>query len=376
MRVTIIEPFFVGSHAAWATGYASHSRHDVDILKLSGNHWKWRMHGGAVTLARRFLEGGVDPDVIVATDMLDLTTFLALTRERTSTTPTAIYFHENQITYPWSPKDRDLKRDRDKHYGFINVASALAADRVFYNSRYHMESFLDSLPRFLGQFPDHQEMSRIEEIAEKSSVLSLGLDLRRMDDVEPIEDDRVSVRDGNHPVLLWNHRWEYDKNPDEFFSVLTDLFERNRPFGLVVLGEQFDVIPDGFRTGLDTLSERVIHSGYTDSRDDYARWLRRCDVVPVTSHHDFFGASVVEAMYCGCVPLLPRRLAYPELIPDEFHARCFYDGADDLTERLDGLITTRDKLDSDPFRAAASRFDWNVMAPIYDEALEQTAAAK
>lgn len=333
------------------------------------------MHGGAITLARRFLESNVDPDVIVATDMLDLTTFLALTRERTSKTPTAVYFHENQINYPWSPKDRDLQRARDKHYGFINVASAVAADRVFYNSRYHMESFVDALPRFLGQFPDHQEMSRVDDITDKSSVLPLGLDLRRMDDVEP-KDDKYDVDGESRPVVLWNHRWEYDKNPGEFFEVLADLYARNRPFGLVVLGEQFDVIPDAFVTGLKRLSERIIHSGYTESRDEYARWLRRSDVIPVTSHHDFFGASVIEAMYCRCVPILPRRLAYPELIPDELHERGFYNDKDDLTGRLDKLLAAPGDLDPEPFRAVASRFDWDIIAPLYDDAFERTAEGK
>ena len=102
MNITLIEPFFSGSHAAWATGYAQHSGHNIDILSLSGNYWKWRMHGGAVTLAKKFLESGAKPDPLLVTDMLDLTTFLALTRQKTARLPAAIYFHENQICYPWS----------------------------------------------------------------------------------------------------------------------------------------------------------------------------------------------------------------------------------------------------------------------------------
>ena len=176
MEILILEPFYTGSHAAWAEGYAAHSRHKVRILSLSGAHWKWRMHGGAVTLARKFAEQKHRPDVLVATDMLDVTTFLSLTRDRTTGIPTAIYFHENQINYPWSPKDRDLARNRDKHYGFINYVSALACDRVFFNSKYHRDAFLGELPRFLEQFPDHQDTSHIAVLKGKSAVLSLGFD--------------------------------------------------------------------------------------------------------------------------------------------------------------------------------------------------------
>jgi Domain of unknown function (DUF3524). len=103
MHIILLEPFFAGSHAAWASGYQEHSHHRIDILPLSGHHWKWRMHGGAVTLARRFLDSGAQPDLLLATDMLDVTTFLALTRHRTARVPVALYFHENQIGYPRVP---------------------------------------------------------------------------------------------------------------------------------------------------------------------------------------------------------------------------------------------------------------------------------
>ena len=61
----------------------------------------------------------------------------------------AVYFHENQMSYPWSPTDRDVAKDRDKHYGFINFTTALAADAVFYNSQYHLESFFKELVKLL-----------------------------------------------------------------------------------------------------------------------------------------------------------------------------------------------------------------------------------
>jgi hypothetical protein len=77
MHIILLEPFFAGSHAAWASGYQEHSHHRIDILPLSGHHWKWRMHGGAVTLARRFLDSGAQPDLLLPREMLYVTTFLA-----------------------------------------------------------------------------------------------------------------------------------------------------------------------------------------------------------------------------------------------------------------------------------------------------------
>jgi glycosyltransferase involved in cell wall biosynthesis len=37
-----------------------------------------------------------------------------------------------------------------------------------------------------------------------------------------------------------------------------------------------------------------------------------------------FGISVIEAMLMGCVPLLPDRLSYPEILPEEFHEHFLY----------------------------------------------------
>jgi len=83
MQIVLLEPFFCGSHQQWAEGLQQNSRHEFLLLFLKGRHWKWPRHGGAVILARKFLVSRFEPDLILATDMLDLTTFLALTRKKT-----------------------------------------------------------------------------------------------------------------------------------------------------------------------------------------------------------------------------------------------------------------------------------------------------
>ncbi|MFQ5709133.1 MAG: DUF3524 domain-containing protein [bacterium] len=369
MNILILEPYFTGSHAAWAEGYAKHSRLQVEILSLSGNFWKWRIHGGAVTLARQFLASDLKPDLLLATDMLDLTTFLALTRKRTAAVPTAAYFHENQLCYPWSASDRDVKYERDKHYGFINYATALAADAVFFNSDYHMNSFLAELPRFLKDFPDHQELESAEAIKSKSCVLPLGLDLARFDPFRP-ETPKADSQIQNPPsgpaLILWNHRWEYDKNPQEFFQALFALAEKGVDFEVAVLGECFSQKPEEFDQARKKLGKRVVQFGYVDAFEEYARWLWRADILPVTSIQDFFGTSVVEAMYCQCFPLLPRRLAYPELIPEELHLRHFYEGFDDLVKRLVQAVKEVESFRSHTLKSVAEAYDWRKWAPIYD----------
>lgn len=367
MDILLIEPYFTGSHERWAEGYRKASAHNVEILSMEGRYWKWRMHGGAVTLARRFLAGAFTPSLILATDMLDLTTFLSLTRHRTASIPTAVYFHENQLTYPWGPLDRDIAKGRDQHYGFINYASALAADRVFFNSRFHMEAFLAALASFLKGFPEHNEPRSVDAIRKKSSVLHLGMDFSHLDAAP------LAQRAGERPLILWNHRWEHDKNPAEFFRALYALAEKGLDFSVALLGENFRNRPVEFDEAAERLGSRIVHSGFVRDGAEYARWLKRADILPVTSLHDFFGASVVEAIRCGCFPLLPKRLAYPEHLPEKLHPLFFYDGFDDLVDRLAEAVTDIEATRKVETSHLVQRYCWKTMAPAYDRKMEEAA---
>lgn len=363
MNILILEPFFTGSHADWANGYQKYSQHHIEILSLGGQFWKWRMHGGAVTLARQFLSRNFSPDLLIATDMLDLTSFLALTRHRTAKIPVAIYFHENQLCYPWSPDDRDVIQKRDRHYGFINYSSALAADAVFFNSQFHKDSFLKELYRFLKHFPDHRDLQNVKTIAAKSQVLHLGLDLARFDQHQPEAD----FKQEQPPLLLWNHRWEYDKNPGDFFRALFILNEQGYDFNVAILGENFSQVPVEFEQASEKLGDKIVQYGFVEKFDQYLDWLYRADIIPVTSNQDFFGASVVEAVYCGCYPILPKRLAYPEIFPVEIFPNNFYNNYDELVDKLATALKNIKSIRQHNFSQVVQKFSWQKMAPLYDE---------
>ncbi len=361
MKICLIEPFHAGSHAAWAEEYARYSHHDIELLTLSGRRWKWRMHGGAVTLARHFMESDSQPDLLLASDMLDLTTFLALTRARTAKLPTALYFHENQLTYPWSANGTNPVQQR-AHYAFINYTSALAAESVLFNSRYHLESFTGELTKFLKGFPDQNELESVEDIKAKSEVLPLGLDLQKFDQYQ----EKKSESTKKPPLILWNHRWEYDKNPEEFFQALYLLQDEGCAFEVAILGESYRNCPPVFSAAKQRLGDRIVHFGYAESFSDYARWLWKADILPVNSNHDFFGASVVQAIYCNTTPLLPRRLAYPEHLPKDLQDAYLYDDFDELLKKLRSLLHCRYQ-EMGPLREHVSHYDWQKQINRYDD---------
>ena len=135
LTIWLLNPYHTGSHRAWAEGYASHSRHRVHPLSMTGNFWKWRMHGGALELAEQtsaLLAAGERPDLLLATSMVNLPAFFALARRELASVPTMLFMHKNQLTYPPPPGAK-----RDLTYGMIQHLSMLATDRVCFNSAYH-----------------------------------------------------------------------------------------------------------------------------------------------------------------------------------------------------------------------------------------------
>ncbi|MDQ7030846.1 MAG: DUF3524 domain-containing protein [Ardenticatenia bacterium] len=364
VRILILEPYAVTSHLAWAHGYQRHSRHDVRVITMPGYFWKWRMHGGAVTLARQVDWSAERPDLILASDMLDVTTLLALTRPHTAQVPVAIYFHENQLTYPVPP---DTKRDL--HYGWINYASALASDLLLFNSAYHRDEFFDELPRLLKHFPDHNNLETVDELRHRAHVLHPGVDVIGLLEGEE-EPGTLPPRGSTPPLILWNQRWEYDKGPEAFFAVLERVAEAGVPFRLALAGESYRLRPTEFLEARERFHDRVVHFGYAEL-PRYRALLRRADVVVSTAQHEFFGIAVVEAIAAGAFPLLPRRLVYPEYIPPAYHEAVLYDTVEELAEKLIALLRHGAPLDTAPLREAMHQFDWHIQAPRYDALLER-----
>ena len=347
-----------GSHKQWADSLAAFSCHHFITFSLQGRHWKWRMHGAAITLGQQILEAEIEPDLFLLTDMIDASLFKSIVCKKYPDTPIAIYFHENQLTYPWSTTDEDTVLKRDNHYSFINYSSALIADAVFFNSNFHKEEFIHSLPSFLKQFPDHTNLDTVNSIADKSSVLYVGLNIDQTKQRTPPTKKTKTI--------LWNHRWEYDKNPEQFFETLIQLKEENIPFNLIIAGESNSKYPAIFDNMVPKLKSNIIHLGFANSAEEYKELLLQSDILPVTSIQDFFGISILEAIACGIYPLLPNRLVYPEHIPEDDKIKHLYNGYDDLYSKLKALLLT-DALSFD--NSWVEKYSWPKMAPIYDEAL-------
>lgn len=358
MLIWWLDPFHGGSHAAVASGYAAHSTHYVRLITLSqAGGWRWRMRGGAVTLARLVADLPERPDVIVATDMLDLATFRALTCRQLGHIPAALYFHENQLTYPIPPE-----RKRDYTFAWINFTSALVADAVLFNSAFHRRDWLAALPGMLRRYHDYHELQTVEQIAAKAQVLPPGLDLPPLPPRQPRDPTAP-------PVILWNARWEYDKQPHVVMAALESLAERGVRFRLIVTGEHIDPNAPDLITARQRWADHTIHWGYAGDRQTYLALLCQADIVVSAAIQEYFGIAILEAMACGCVPLLPARLNYPDLIPREWHADCLYANDADLPNALARLIGDLPRLTRYDWSAVARPYRWENLVDQYDATL-------
>ena len=366
MNILYIEPYLAKSHLSWFEGLKKHSKHSFDLLSLPSRKWKWRMHGGAISISESFNNLDTTYDLIICSDFLNLPVFKSLSAKHIGKTPIIVYYHENQVSYPWSPEDKDISLNRDFHYYFINQTTSLSSSWNYFNSQYHLDSYIDGLSKYLSTMPDYKNLETLDAIKLKSSVLHLGLDFDKF--------ENNKIKKNNHkPIILWNHRWEYDKNPELFFKALIEIKNRDIDFELLLLGERFSDFPHIFNEGIRLLKDNIITSEYS-SFEDYKKWLWMADILPVTSNQDFFGISVMEAIYCKTYPILPNRLSYKELYDNNKNKENFYNDDQELVKKIIQAINSYKNLPD--ISKETNRFNWKEIIGFYDAEFEKKILEK
>jgi glycosyltransferase involved in cell wall biosynthesis len=363
MRFLFLEPFYGGSHRDFADGLAAHSRHAIHLETLPARFWKWRMRGAALHFVHA--RGDLSSfDGIITTGLMSLSDFTSLCGAHRP--PTLVYWHENQLTYPLAPGEQ-----LDLQFGFTDITTALCADRVLFNSGFHFDQFFTALPGFLGRMPEFKPGWVVETIRRKSGVLHPGCRFDAAPEVPP------PLLPGP-PLIVWNHRWEFDKQPEVFFNALDRVERMGIDFQLAVLGENFRVEPPEFINAKARFGHKMVHCGFVRSKTDYVDWLRKGFVAVSTAIQENFGIAMVEAMRHGCLPLLPHRLVYPEILPKEFHGLFLYRDDDDLVDKLAMMLRHPDRfvVHRPVLADMMARHAWAAVVGRYDRELALLAATR
>jgi len=296
--VWLLSAYHADSHAAWTDWLTGHFTDlDWQVRTLPGRHFAWRIRGNPLSWLDALPEQA--PDLILATSMVDLATLKGL-HPRLSHVPCWLYFHENQFAYPQSER-----QFRSLDPCMVQLYAALAADRLLFNSRFNRDSFLDGVQALTARLPERLPDGIRARLEARCEVLPVP--------IRPI----TAAKSRDHRLIVWNHRWEYDKAPERFTAAMLALGERDVDFRLALLGKRSRAASAALKRIRDQLGARIIADGHLP-RDQYENLLGRAGIVVSTAIHEFQGLSVLEAASAGVRPLVPDALCYPEQYPPAY----------------------------------------------------------
>jgi len=213
--------------------------------------------------------------------------------------------------------------------------------------------------------PEYRPNWIINKIKSKSGVCMPGC---RYSDSAPA----LSPPSDSPPLIIWNHRWEFDKNPKDFFDVLDAVKKQGHNFRIALLGENYQVEPKEFNAAKMRFGDRIVQYGFIETKEKYIDWLKRGSIVISTAAQENFGISIVEAIRFGCLPLVPNRLSYPEIIPKTFHKDFIYSDLNNLTTKLAHLVENLSQFQTQrqSLSDAMGKFAWKNRINAFDGEFE------
>lgn len=316
MRILLLSAYAAHSHTYWQHWLTGEFPDWTwTVLSLPPRHFSWRVRGNPLywSVAERDTLSA-DYDLLLATSMVDLATLRGLV-PALARSPAVLYFHENQFAYPQQARGNSLLEAQ-----MVSLYSALAADRILFNSNYNRESFLAGCDSLLSRLPDYVPANVTSLLDAKAAVLPVPVDTAGAKTCAPAWPAAVSPQIVR---LVWTGRFEYDKGGENLFSILEALENTGLAYQLAMTGPRFRSMPEVFERIQSRFAHRLVQFGYLASRDAYLSLLRGAQIVLSTALHEFQGLAVMEAVAAGCVPVVPDRLVYRELYPEAFrYASC------------------------------------------------------
>jgi len=357
-KILLLSAYNAQSHQTWCNNLLRmFPEYEWQVLSLPGRYFNWRIRGNALSWSlgqREVLDKQYD--LVLATSMVDCATLRGLV-PNLANIPWVVYFHENQFEYPVNSNNDHTEPK------MVNLYNALCADKVIFNSEYNYQTFINGLRTFLKKMPDEVPATTIEVIENKHTVISVPIVFEKI-----IADKHKS---NSTPILLWNHRWEYDKGPEQLYLVLSVLRERGFGFKLHLIGQQFRTIPEYLQKIKQEFQNELLNVGFIESSKKYRKILQQSDFVLSTAIHDFQGLALLEAVAAGCIPIVPERLAYKEIFPEQYRytsdLSCLNSEAKYMADKIMNLEKKRKNINLDDINI--SRFSIDKLKPLYSKAL-------
>nr|XP_054964454.1 glycosyltransferase-like domain-containing protein 1 isoform X4 [Pan paniscus] len=403
MSILIIEAFYGGSHKQ-LVDLLQEELGDCVVYTLPAKKWHWRARTSALYFSQT-IPISEHYRTLFASSVLNLTELAAL-RPDLGKLKKILYFHENQLIYP-------VKKcqERDFQYGYNQILSCLVADVVVFNSVFNMESFLTSIGKFMKLIPDHRPKDlesiirpkcqviyfpiRFPDVSSTSTRVGTGKEKGSVQTCAYLHSHVIELMPGQHKHSVQFYR-KASFTPSVRFMPKHKTTHLKKMLGLkgnggAVLSMALPFQPEQ-RDSEDLLknfnSECDTHCGLDTARQEYlGNSLRQeSDLKKSTSsdnsssHHgenkqnltvdpcDILGGvdnqqrllhivwphRWLEAVYCGCYPLCPKDLVYPEIFPAEY----LYSTPEQLSKRLQNFCKRPDIIRKHLYKGEIAPFSW------------------
>jgi hypothetical protein len=312
LDILALEPFYGGVRRAMLEAIIRGSRHRWTLLKLPPRRIERRLaaasHWFAEQLSRHWV-GNLD--LLFTSEALNLSDLYRLMPALLKK-PSVVYFHSDQLPDPAAVAQTPLD--------LVNLNTAAAASEIWFNSMFHLRSFLARAGALVKKHPELSSHSPMGELTTKAQIFQPPIDLSALHALAPSMKGQRSRRS-----IFVETR---DSDISLLNAVVATLERRGEEFKLYTVGNLDGLTPDLPRIALPEADDHA-----------QAKAMMECGIFLSVKHDAPVDHYAVRALAAGCWPLMPNSGVYRELIPEGLHSSCLYDGrTDQLTGRIQDVF--------------------------------------
>jgi glycosyltransferase involved in cell wall biosynthesis len=191
----------------------------------------------------------------------------------------------------------------------LQMIGCLASDRIIANSTYASKMAMETFGHYLN-------LMTLAEIHKKTTVLRFGLVPKTLPETKPYP----------KPIILYNHRFEGYKRPQITANIIKKLKQKHQLEVWITqtTGQPVDDFP---------FDKTVGHP----LRDQYLENIAYPCINTMNSQHETFCISILDSIMLGHIPVVPRALAFPELLP--FNYPYLFESTTQQEMMLDNILT-------------------------------------
>lgn len=303
LDILALEPFYGGMRRAMLETIIRHSRHRWTLLKLPPRRIERRLTAAAHWFAEQISRHSIKRfDVLFVSEAMNLADLFRLVPPL-SKKPSVVYFHSNQLPDPTSRRETPLD--------LVNLNTATAAGEIWFNSLFHLRTFLSRASALVEKHLELSTRNPMPELAAKAQLIFPPMDLAA---VHELVEGRAIARQKR--TIFIDTR---DADIALLNAALGTLHRRNEKFSLITVGPADELSAHFPRRSISELNETAQIEALHE-----AGLILSAKVTAAADHH------LIRGLAAGCWPIVPDTGVYPELLPEELHRHCLYDGSHDI----------------------------------------------